>query len=194
MIDSGSRWIAGVDEVGRGPLAGPVVAAAVVFESARDVPEGIDDSKRLSADERTRLYDAILANAHVAIASTPAAVIDRINIRQATLKAMEGALLRLPIRPTNCLIDGRDLPPAFSGIATGIIKGDRISVSIAAASIVAKVTRDRMMAQADRTHPGYGFSAHVGYGSPAHLAALARLGPCPLHRMSFSPIRTRPIR
>ena len=189
LLDKGAKWIAGVDEVGRGPLAGPVVAAAVVFIDIGQIPVGIDDSKKLGAPAKARLYAEILAFAHVAVAAVSAAEIDRINIRQATLKAMRVALTRLPIAPSHILVDGTDVPPAYADIASSVIKGDTISQSIAAASIIAKVTRDRMMANADRLYGGYGFATNVGYGSAKHLSAIARQGPCPIHRMSFRPLK-----
>ncbi|MEN3792656.1 ribonuclease HII [Fulvimarina sp. MAC3] len=189
LIRTGAQWVAGVDEVGRGPLAGPVVAAAVVFEDPARVPDGINDSKKLTARTRDRLFDEILLSASVAIASVSAREIDRVNIRQATLRAMTRALDQLAIRPSHALFDGRDVPPSWSGRGTAIVKGDAISVSIAAASIIAKVQRDRMMQNADVLYPGYGFAINVGYGSAVHLAAIAKHGPTPIHRMSFSPLR-----
>ncbi|MER0237540.1 ribonuclease HII [Fulvimarina sp. MAC8] len=189
LLEAGAEWIAGVDEVGRGPLAGPVLAAAVVFENAETIPDGINDSKKLTAKARDRLFEEILATAHVAIASVSAREIDVINIRQATLKAMTQALGQLAIQPAHALFDGRDVPPSWAARGTAIIKGDAVSVSIAAASIVAKVQRDRMMQHADRVYPGYGFASNVGYGSATHLTAITELGPTPIHRMSFRPLR-----
>ena len=189
MIANGTAQIAGVDEVGRGPLAGPVVAAAVIFHDADMIPEGIDDSKKLTAKSRDRLFHEIVATAHVAIASVSAREIDRINIRQATLLAMAQALGHLAVRPDHALFDGRDVPPDWSGRGAAIVKGDAVSISIAAASIIAKVQRDRMMQRAEAIYPGYGFASNVGYGSATHLAAIAAHGPTPLHRMSFRPLR-----
>lgn len=188
LIGSGLRRIAGIDEAGRGPLAGPVVAAAVVLDRDR-LPDGLDDSKKLDAAERERLFVEILASAQVGIASASATEIDRFNIRGATLIAMRRALHALPQTPCHVLVDGRDIPPLLRCPGTAVISGDALSLSIAAASIVAKVTRDRIMRRACPAFAGYGFSRHMGYGTPEHLAAIARLGPSPLHRMSFRPLR-----
>jgi ribonuclease HII len=180
--------VAGVDEVGRGPLAGPVVAAAVILDLSA-VPAGLDDSKALNARKRDLLYPQIMAQARaVSVASVPAGVIDRINIRQATLRAMALALAGLSVKPDAMLVDGRDLP-AFPIEGEAVIGGDAKVLSIAAASIIAKVVRDRMMAQLDRHYPVYGFAAHAGYGTARHLAALKAHGPCPHHRLSFAPLR-----
>ncbi|WP_232845808.1 ribonuclease HII [Aurantimonas marina] len=188
LIGSGLRRIAGIDEAGRGPLAGPVVAAAVVLDRNR-LPDGLDDSKKLDAAQRERLFVEVLASAQVGIASASAAEIDRFNIRGATLIAMRRALHALPQAPCHVLVDGRDIPPLLRCPGTAVISGDALSLSIAAASIVAKVTRDRIMRRACRAYAGYGFSRHMGYGTPEHLAAIVRLGPSPLHRMSFRPLR-----
>ena len=188
LTATGLIRIAGIDEAGRGPLAGPVVAAAVVFRDGGH-PHGIDDSKQLTRDERERLFAAIMAVGEVAIASASAAEIDRFNIRGATLLAMRRALVALPTLPCHALIDGRDVPPDLNCDATAVVGGDGLSASIAAASILAKVTRDRMMQRACARFPAYGFSRHMGYGTPEHLGAIARHGPCPLHRMSFRPLR-----
>ncbi len=182
------RRIAGVDEVGRGPLAGPVVAAAVVLDPAR-VPAGLDDSKKLSAAMRERLFEEICAGHTVAVALSSAARIDATNIRAATLDAMRRAVAGLAAAPDHVLVDGVDVPPGLVSPATAVKGGDGISVSIAAASIVAKVLRDRLMVLAAAEHPGYGFERHKGYGVPVHIAALVRLGPSPLHRRSFAPVR-----
>lgn len=188
LLATGLMRIAGIDEAGRGPLAGPVVAAAVVFRDDAH-PVGIDDSKRMTHDERERLFAQIIAAGEVAIASASAAEIDRYNIRGATLLAMRRALAALPALPCHALIDGRDVPPDLSCDGTAVVGGDGLSVSIAAASIIAKVTRDRMMKRACARFPAYGFSRHMGYGTPEHLGAIDRHGPCPLHRMSFRPLR-----
>lgn len=180
--------VAGIDEAGRGPLAGPVVAAAVLFPSGTH-PIGLDDSKALSAAARERLFEEILATGSVGIASVGPEGIDRLNIRGATLLAMRRAVLALAQRPAHALVDGRDVPPDLPCPATAVIGGDARSVSIAAASIVAKVVRDRMMAQLALAHPGYGFERHMGYGTAAHLDALRRLGPTIHHRRSFAPVR-----
>jgi ribonuclease HII len=187
MLRQGHQLVAGVDEVGRGPLAGPVVAAAVIFDTRR-VPKGIDDSKALTPERRAELFEEIVACAEVGIAAVSAAEIDRINIRQAGLLAMRRAISGLPRRPCVALIDGNDLPE-LSCAARAIIGGDALSLSIAAASVVAKVFRDGLMRRLEERHPGYGFAAHKGYSTKTHLAALARLGPSPAHRLSFMPVR-----
>jgi ribonuclease HII len=190
MRKSGETLIAGVDEVGRGPLAGPVVTAAVILDPAA-TPEGLADSKTLSPEKREQLFSQILRLARaVSFASADARAIDASNIRAATLEAMARAVAALSATPTLVLIDGRD------GIATpipcrAIIGGDATEPAIAAASIVAKVMRDRMMARLDEVHPGYGFAAHKGYGVAAHREAILALGPCPEHRFSFAPIKGR---
>ncbi|HEY8033515.1 MAG TPA: ribonuclease HII [Methylocella sp.] len=187
LLKRGIWPVAGIDEAGRGPLAGPVAAAAVILDPGK-LPRGLNDSKLLTPDERERLYDVILLNATaVAIAFASAAEIDRINIRQATFSAMRQALFALAVAPRHVLIDGNDLPPGLGLPAGTIVKGDAICSSIAAASIVAKVTRDRLMRRLCRLYPAYRFSEHFGYGTPAHLAAIALHGPCPFHRLSFKP-------
>jgi ribonuclease HII len=181
--------VAGIDEVGRGPLAGPVTAAAVILDP-HDVPQGLDDSKRLPAKAREDLYEEIMARAlAVAISSASAAEIDRMNIRQATLAAQRRALAGLAVKPRYVIIDGNDFPEGLSCAGRSIVSGDTISASIAAASIVAKVTRDRLMTRLCRIYPVYGFSRHVGYATREHLQAIAAHGPSPFHRMSFSPFR-----
>lgn len=180
--------IAGVDEAGRGPLAGPVVTAAVILDPA-NVPEGLNDSKVLSAARRDELYAEIMATATVSIAMASAATIDRINIRAATLAAMTRAVARLERRPVLALIDGRDIPPGLACGARAIVQGDATIAAIAAASIIAKVTRDRLMVRMAQVYPDYGFEQHMGYGTARHQAALAKYGPCALHRRSFAPIR-----
>ncbi|MCM2291306.1 ribonuclease HII [Allorhizobium sp. BGMRC 0089] len=180
--------VAGTDEAGRGPLAGPVVAAAVILDPDH-IPEGLNDSKKLSAARREVLFEAILASATVAIASSSAAHIDRSDIRKASLDAMRRAVQSLAVPVAHVLCDGRDIPPDLSCSAEAVIKGDARSLSIAAASIVAKVTRDGMMAKADTVFPAYGFAAHAGYGTKIHLSAIGAEGACALHRMSFKPLR-----
>ena len=184
----GFRAVAGVDEVGRGPLAGPVTAAAVILDPAHAI-HGLDDSKKLKAPQREALFAEILAESQVAVAFVPVTVIDRINIRQASLLAMRRAVEALNIQPDFALIDGRDVPPGLPCPAEAIIGGDGKSASIAAASIVAKVLRDRLMTRAALAYPGYGFEKHAGYGTPLHKAGIARLGPCRLHRLSFAPFK-----
>lgn len=184
---TGGDIVAGVDEAGRGPWAGPVVTAAVVLDPDA-TPDGLNDSKKLSEIQRAALFDAILATSHVAIASASAPTIDAINIRAATLAAMTRAVKALPISPSHALIDGRDVPPGLPCPGAALIKGDGRIAAISAASIVAKVMRDRMMIRMDKLYPGYGFAKHKGYGTAVHQEALQTLGPCPLHRLSFKPI------
>ena len=192
--------VAGVDEAGRGPLAGPVVAAAVILPAAPvALLAGLDDSKKLTAAVRERLGVAIRAEALAwALGWADAAEIDPVNILQATLLAMRRALLALPVRPTAVRIDGNRLPDradlGIDGEFVAIVGGDRREAAIAAASILAKTARDAYMADADRLHPGYGFALHKGYGTVRHLAALDQLGPCPLHRRSFEPVRSATVR
>src|SRR3954471_11452186 len=187
LLRQGFRVVAGIDEVGRGPLAGPVVAAAVVLDLKR-VPKGLADSKVLSCEQREALFEKIVATAQVGIASISHLEIDVINIRQASLSAMCRALTALPCRPDVALVDGNDPPDLPCEVET-IVKGDASVASIAAASIVAKVVRDRLMKRLARSFPAYGFSTNVGYRSPAHLAALDAHGPCVFHRRSFAPVR-----
>ncbi|SMC93693.1 RNase HII [Fulvimarina manganoxydans] len=193
LLDGCARHVVGLDEVGRGPLAGPVVAAAVILDP-NAIPDGLDDSKRIKAHERERLCNALFQTAIVAVAAVSADEIDRLDIRQASLLAMRRAFHSLSIIPTVALVDGRDIPDGLNCEARAIIGGDGLSVSIAAASIVAKVTRDRMMLRADQLHPGYGFTSHMGYGTKTHLEAIRRLGPSPLHRMSFAPLKSMTAR
>jgi ribonuclease HII len=187
LAGRGRRLIAGVDEAGRGPLAGPVVAAAVILDPGA-IPEGIDDSKAMSRQARERLFGEITASARIAWAAVGAGEIDRLNILQATLAAMTRAVWMLGAEPDACLIDGRDVPMALKPVGTAIVRGDSRSLSIAAASIVAKVVRDAMMVQAEMRWPGYGFARNAGYGTAEHLAALSHLGPCPIHRTSYAPV------
>ena len=179
--------IAGVDEAGRGPWAGPVVAAAVILEPAR-IPAGIDDSKALDEFERETLYKEITACAAFGIGIADVARIDRDNILNATLWAMAEAVRGLSSDPRLVLIDGNKAPRLACDTRT-IVKGDAKCLSIAAASIIAKVTRDRIMVDLARVHPGYGFERHKGYGTPEHKFALQRLGVCEHHRRSFKPVQ-----
>lgn len=181
--------VAGADEAGRGPLAGPVVAAAVVLDP-ESIPPGLDDSKKLSAARRESLFELILRSADVAVASSGPSHIDESNILRASLDALRRAVAALPRQPQFALFDGRDVPPDLPCSGKAVIKGDARSLSIAAASIVAKVTRDRMMTRAAGLFPAYGFERHAGYATAAHRRALAEHGPCALHRKSFRPIRT----
>lgn len=185
----GFKAIAGIDEAGRGPLAGPVMAAACV------IPEGlyfrhINDSKQLSAEMREQIFEELINHAEVsfAVGVICQSEIDRINIFQATICAMLQAVAGLSLIPDYLLVDGLQLPhPRIPSLK--LIKGDAISQSIAAASVIAKVTRDRFMVENDARWPQYGFKKHKGYGTPQHLAALAEHGPCPLHRFSFAPVK-----
>lgn len=183
----GYRSIAGVDEVGIGSLFGPVVAAAVILDRARPI-RGLNDSKQLTPEAREYLAEKIRGSALAwAVGMVEAAEIDRINIYQASLLAMKKAVLALSLPPDFLLVDARRL--ALEIPQTSIIKGDAQSVSIAAASIVAKVERDAMMCQWDRVYPQYGLASHKGYATPAHKKALRELGPTPLHRSSYAPVR-----
>jgi ribonuclease HII len=180
--------VAGVDEAGRGPLAGPVAAAAVVLDPTR-LPRGLDDSKKLSPEERERLFEVVMARAlAVGFALASAAEIDRLNIRRATHLAMRRALAALALTPAHALVDGNDLPDGLLCSGRTIIGGDALSMSIAAASIVAKVTRDRLMRRIGLRAPQYGFERHMGYCTRQHLAALRAHGPSQFHRMSFAPL------
>ena len=192
----GCARIAGVDEAGRGPLAGPVVAAAVIFPAVwidgglPDALKGLNDSKQLTAGQRERFFTVLtsLREIRYAIAAADASVIDAINILQATHQAMNNALAALAPAPEHVLVDGLEVR-SLRWPQTPLVKGDSRSFSIAAASVLAKVTRDRQMLDYDRQFPGYGFAQHKGYGTAQHLAALARLGPTPIHRRSFAPLR-----
>lgn len=187
LLKAGARFVAGVDEAGRGPLAGPVVVAAVRLDPRR-IPDGLNDSKKLTAEQREALYEEIVATADVAIVSAPPSDILSLNIRGATLAAMTRAVRALP-RPVNhVLVDGRDIPPGLPCEGTALIGGDGRSVSIAAASIVAKVTRDRMCKIMDCDAPHFGFAGHKGYSTAAHLTALNAHGPCRHHREEFAPV------
>jgi len=180
---------AGVDEAGRGPLAGPVVVAAVILDPARPIA-GLDDSKKLSEKRREALYPQIVecALAHCVVV-VEAREIDRLNIFQATMAGMSRAVAGLAPAAQEALVDGNKLPKDLPCPGRAIVGGDALEPAISAASILAKVTRDRLMVALDATHPGYGFALHKGYPTPAHLAALQRLGPCVQHRRSFAPIR-----
>lgn len=189
-IKVGQAPVAGIDEAGRGPLAGPVVAAAVILDPAR-VPRGLDDSKRLGAPVREILFQEIVATSiSVSIASMSAKLIDERNIRQATLEAMRRAAAGLCTRPRLYLVDGNDAPRDLGCDTVALVKGDQRSASIAAASIVAKVARDRMMVRCAAVHPHHGFGDHMGYGTARHREAILAIGPVArLHRMSFGMLR-----
>jgi ribonuclease HII len=189
LIGKGVGLVAGIDEAGRGPLAGPVAAAAVILDK-RKLPRGVNDSKALDVETREEVYEEIMSRAlAVSVAFGAVAEIDTINIRQATLAAMRRACAGLSLRPGYILIDGSDFPDRLGCPGEAIVKGDAKCISIAAASIVAKVTRDRLMRRLADHHPVYGFDRHSGYATEFHVAAIAKNGPCPFHRMSFSPFR-----
>ncbi|WP_366511535.1 ribonuclease HII [Maricaulis sp.] len=180
--------IAGVDEAGRGPLAGPVVAAAVILDPSRPI-EGLGDSKALTEHRRLSLYALIREHAWVGIGIAEPAEIDRLNILHATMAAMARAVSRLPVMPDQALIDGNRVPPDLPCPARSIIKGDASEACIGAASIIAKTIRDRLMIEAATRFAGYGLAGHKGYPSPAHRAALGALGATPIHRRSYAPVR-----
>src|SRR6478609_5584694 len=178
--------VAGCDEAGRGPLAGPVVAAAVILDPKR-IPRGLNDSKKLNAETRAALYEKICSTAQVAVAIAPPARIEIDNIRGASLWALARAVKALPVPPKLVFVDGIDRIDVACE-CRAVISGDALVLSIAAASIVAKVTRDRLMKEIGAAHPGYGFERHMGYSVPEHQEALKRLGPTIHHRQSFSPV------
>ena len=196
LFASGIERVAGVDEAGRGPLAGPVVAAAVilprawVLEGIPDAFADLNDSKQLTEAQRDRFFAGLTGDPAVrfAIAAVEPSVIDEINILQATHRAMNQALADLGDDVDHALVDGRPVR-SLRLPQTALVKGDSLSYSIAAASVLAKVTRDRVMREAEGRWPGYGFASHKGYPTPEHLEAVARLGPCPIHRLSFAPLR-----
>ncbi|WP_414647817.1 ribonuclease HII [Dyella sp.] len=184
-----TRYVAGVDEAGRGPLAGPVVVAAVILNKRRRI-KGLDDSKKLSEAKREALFPLIVERALAySVVVVDREEIDRINIFQATMIGMTRALRALAPAATEALIDGNQLPKELPCPARAIIGGDALEPSISAASILAKVSRDRLMVAMDTQFPGYGFAEHKGYSTPGHLAALQRLGPCLEHRRSFAPVK-----
>ena len=187
--EKGLKIVAGTDEAGRGPLAGPVVVAAVILPDELFLPK-INDSKKLSPKIREELFEKIQAEAvSIGVSTVDEKTIDHVNIYQATIKGMHDAILSLRPQPDAVLIDAmplKDLPmPSMH-----IVKGDAKSASIAAASIIAKVTRDRLMMEYDRQYPQYGFAQHKGYGTAAHIAAIRKYGPCPIHRLTFEPIKS----
>ncbi len=181
--------VAGCDEAGRGPLAGPVVAAAVILDPAR-IPRGLNDSKKLDAEQREKLYEKICASAQVAVAFGSIARIDRDNILRASLWALARAVKALPVTPKLVFVDGNNRIDCGCE-CTAVVSGDALVSSIAAASIVAKVTRDRLMKRLGLALPGYGFERHMGYSVPEHFEALARLGPSIHHRRSFAPVAAK---
>lgn len=188
----GYKWIAGIDEAGRGPLAGPVVAAACMIPENCYLP-GINDSKKLTEQERERLYQLIRENPEIlsGVGIVEAVIIDQINILQATFRAMAAAILQLKQRPDYILFDGNQFPKSMhlEFVCEGIVQGDSLSLSVMAAGILAKVTRDKMMREYHKTWPGYGFDEHKGYGTEKHMKRLKELGPCPIHRMSYEPVK-----
>jgi ribonuclease HII len=188
-LNNGIWPVAGCDEAGRGPLAGPVVAAAVVLDPER-IPRGLNDSKKLDAAEREKLYEKICASAQVAVAFGSIARIDRDNILRASLWALARAVKALPVAPRLVYVDGNNRIDVGCD-CTAVVSGDALVTSIAAASIVAKVTRDRLMGRLGLAHPGYGFERHMGYSVPEHFEALARLGPTVHHRRSFAPVAAK---
>jgi ribonuclease HII len=185
---NGFTFVAGIDEAGRGPLAGPVMAAAVILPAGLSIT-GVDDSKKLAPNKRQKLFEIIMAQAiSVGVGVVNPVEIDRINILQATRRAMLTAVQQLSPQPDYLLIDG--ISTIDSAVPQKTIKkGDSLSLTIAAASIIAKVTRDRLMIEMDATYPGYGFAGHKGYGSAAHLDAIRRLGPSPIHRLTFGGVK-----
>lgn len=190
VADAVVRFIAGVDEAGRGPLAGPVAVAAVIFDPSKPRIRGLDDSKKLTHAKREALYEKIVERAlSYSIVMVMSDEIDRINIFQATMAGMSRAVAALTPCAHEAWIDGNALPRDLPCAGRAIVGGDALQPVISAASILAKVTRDRWMIELDREHPGYGFAEHKGYGTPQHLAALQRLGPCPHHRRSFAPVK-----
>jgi len=196
LWEKGLTWVAGTDEAGCAPLAGPVVAAAVVFPCAwlqgglYSKLRGLNDSKQLSVEEREKFYSIITTHPEIryAVASVEVAMIDQINIRQAAWRGMNIALDQLNPRPEHVLVDGLRIK-WLAYPQTALVQGDAKSYSIAAASVLAKVTRDRMMVEFDRVYPGYGFAQHKGYPTPQHYAAIKERGPCAIHRRSFAPFK-----
>ena len=186
LIAKGIWPVAGCDEAGRGPLAGPVVAAAVVLDPER-IPRGLNDSKKLDAEAREKLYAKICATAQVAVAFGSIERIDRDNILRASLWALARAVKALPVTPKMVFVDG-NMKIDCGCACEAVVSGDALVLSVAAASIVAKVTRDRLMMRIGLAHPGYGFERHMGYSVPEHFAALNTLGPCVHHRKSFAPV------
>ena len=186
----GFKAIGGVDEVGRGPLAGPVVAACCILQDGVDLPEGVDDSKKLSRKKRRLIYDQLKEKEGIdwALGIVDATKIDEINILQASHLAMRKAVSKMTKTPDFLLIDGLPVP-GFEQKTRSLVKGDSRSVSIAAASILAKEFRDDLMIEASKKYPQYGFEKHMGYGTKMHMAALNEYGPCPLHRRSFAPVK-----
>ena len=188
LIAEGFHKVAGIDEAGRGPWAGPVVSASVILPVGFNIV-GLNDSKKLTASERERLYPIIMNSANVGIATTTSSEIDKLNIRMATLQAMRNSLLSMEVSADFALIDGRDVPDNLPCPGKAVIKGDCKSISIAAASIIAKVTRDKFMSKLALEYPNYGFEKHKGYGTKLHSKALEMYGVTIHHRRSYHPIK-----
>lgn len=181
--------ICGIDEAGRGPLAGPVVAAAVILPETAKLPDRLTDSKKLTERQRETLFDWIIHEAYVGVGIAEPVEIDRRNILQASLIAMVRAIEHLPVKPDEALIDGNKVPENMPCPAQAIVGGDGKVSAISAASIIAKVTRDRLMRVADERFPGFGLAGHKGYPSPDHKRQLSALGPSPIHRVSYTPVK-----
>ena len=187
LINNGCSTIAGVDEVGRGPLAGPVTAAAVILDPL-NIPENLNDSKVLSSKKREKLFEELKFSSIIAVASVSPEEIDKLNILQASLLAMVNAVSNLKVTPNHILIDGNKVPERLVGQATAVVKGDSKVLSIAAASIIAKVTRDKLMRDLDSEFPVYGWAKNAGYPTKCHMNAIVKYGVTPYHRRSFRPI------
>lgn len=187
LISEGYSIVAGVDEVGRGPLAGPVTAAAVILDPL-NIPNNLNDSKVLSLKKREKLYDELMSSSIFAVVHVSPKKIDKINILQASLLAMVNAVSKLKVVPNHILIDGNKVPEKLADSATAIIKGDAKVLSIAAASIIAKVTRDRLMRDLSVEFPAYGWAKNAGYATKCHMNAILKYGISPHHRRSFRPI------
>ena len=187
LIMNGCSIIAGVDEVGRGPLAGPVTAAAVILDPL-NIPDNLNDSKVLSSKKREKLFEELKSSSTFAVAHVSPEKIDKLNILQASLLAMVNAVSNLKVKPNHILIDGNKVPKRLAGRATAIVKGDRKVLSIAAASIIAKVTRDKLMRDLDSEFPVYGWAKNAGYPTKCHMNAIVKYGVTPHHRRSFKPV------
>ena len=187
LISKGCSIIAGVDEVGRGPLAGPVTAAAVILDPL-NIPDNLNDSKVLSSKKREKLFEELKSSSICAVAHVSPEEIDKLNILQASLLAMVNAVTNLKVKPKHILIDGNTVPDRLVGRATAIVKGDREVLSIAAASIIAKVTRDKLMHDLGSEFPVYGWARNAGYPTKCHMNAIVKYGVTPHHRRSFKPV------
>ncbi|MDW9481183.1 ribonuclease HII [Sinorhizobium meliloti] len=188
--DEGRTLVSGIDEAGRGPIAGPCSAAAVILDRGA-YPARLNDSKKLTNATREQLFDEIMSTAvAVSVGIATHVQIDKMNIRQATFHAMREAALGLSVPADAFIVDGNALPQGLGKVAKAVISGDALSLSVAAASIIAKVTRDRMMREYAAQYPHYGFEIHMGYPTKAHIEAIAKYGPCPIHRMTFGPLKS----